>query len=264
MTTEFKGTALPLDREGISDVCDRMGTEAAELWAVLTVETSGCGFLADRRPKILFERHIFSRETGSQFDASNPDISNRTPGGYGAGGANQYDRLQQAVALDRKAALRSTSWGIGQVMGFNAEIAGYSDVEALVDAMIVSENEQLLAMAGEIIHNNLHQALSAHDWPAFARGYNGSEYAKNNYDTRLAAAYQKYTLGPLPDIDLRAAQIYLTYLGYQPGSIDGVPGRLTYSALNAFQQQNGLAVTNGIDEALLSILKDKSLSANDE
>jgi hypothetical protein len=258
MTTEFKGTALPLDQDGITELTGRMGIKAAELWTVLTVETSGCGFLPDRRPKILFERHIFSRETESQFDAPNPDISDRTPGGYGAGGANQYSRLQQALALDRKAALRSTSWGIGQVMGFNAEIAGYSDVEALVNAMTVSENEQLRAMAGEIMHNGLHKALSAHDWPTFARGYNGLEYAKNKYDTRLAAAYQEYALGLLPDINVRAAQIYLTYLGYQPGSIDGAPGKLTYSALNNFQRQNGLALTNEINERLLSILKEKT------
>ena len=257
MTTEFKGTALPLDQGGISEVTDRMGIKAAELWAVLTVETSGCGFLPDRRPKILFERHIFSRETGSQFDASNPDISDRTPGGYGAGGANQYNRLQQALALDRIAALESTSWGIGQIMGFNAGIAGYNDVEALVNAMTVSENEQLRAMAGEIIHNGLHKALSAHDWPAFARGYNGPGYAQNKYDTRLAAAYQKYALGPLPDINVRAMQMYLTYLGYQPGSIDGVPGKVTYAALNNFQRQSGLAPTNEINETLLSILKEK-------
>jgi hypothetical protein len=235
-----------------------MGIKAAELWTVLTVETSGCGFLPDRRPKILFERHIFSRETESQFDAPNPDISDRTPGGYGAGGANQYSRLQQALALDRKAALRSTSWGIGQVMGFNAEIAGYSDVEALVNAMTVSENEQLRAMAGEIMHNGLHKALSAHDWPTFARGYNGPEYAKTKYDTRLAAAYQKCALGLLPDINVRATQIYLTYLGYQPGSIDGILGRSTYAALNDFQRQNGLALTNEINETLLFLLKEKA------
>ncbi len=249
-----------MDREGIAAVCDHMGIKAAELWVVLIVETSGCGYLPDRRPKILFERHIFSRETESRFDVSNPAISNRTPGGYGAGGANQYSRLQQALALDRGAALRSASWGIGQVMGFNAEIAGYDDVEAMVAAMVVSENEQLGAMAAQIMHNSLHKALSAHDWAGFASGYNGPGYAQNQYDTRLAAAYQKYADGPLPDIDLRAAQIYLMYLGYQPGPIDGAAGKLTYSALNQFQQQNGLAVTNEIDDNLLSILKEKALA----
>jgi N-acetylmuramidase len=73
------------------------------------VETGGCRFLPDRRPVILFERHIFSRETNHTFDASNSDISNPHAGGYSAGGAAQYDRLQRALALDRKAALRSAS-----------------------------------------------------------------------------------------------------------------------------------------------------------
>ena len=54
--------------------------------------------------------------------------------------------------------------------------------------------------------------------------------------------------------------MYLSYLGYQPGSIDGVPGKLTYSALNDFQKQNGLALTNEINESLLSILKEKALA----
>ena len=251
MSEPFRGTALPLDQEGMAEVIDRMQVRAAELWAVLNVETRGCGFLPDRRPLILFERHVFSRETNRQFDTSHPDISNRTAGGYGAGGAAQYERLQRALALDRKAALRSTSWGIGQVMGFNAKIAGYADVEEMVTAMTVSESQQLLGMAGEITHNKLDRALRAHDWSAFARGYNGPKYAKNSYDTRLAAAHQKYTLGPLPDLVVRAAQIYLSYLGYHPGPVDGVMGRFTRSALNEFQEQHGLPITNDIDEEQL-------------
>ena len=188
MSVAFRGTALPLDEDGMAEVIDRVKSGAAEVWAVLTVETRGCGFLPDRRPMILFERHVFSRETKGRFDPSHPDISNPQPGGYGAGGANQYDRLQRAIALDRKAALRSASWGIGQLMGFNAEIAGYADVEEMVAAMAMSENRQLLGIAGEITHNRLDRALRSHNWAAFARGYNGPAYAKNRYDTRLSAA----------------------------------------------------------------------------
>ena len=139
-------------------------------------------------------------------------------------------------------------------MGFNAKIAGYADVEEMVTAMTVSENQQLLGMAGEIIHNQLDRALRAHDWSAFARGYNGPKYAKNSYDTRLAAAHQKYTLGPLTDLIVRAAQIYLTYLGFHPGPVDGVVGRFTRSALNEFQGQHGLPVTSDIDEEQLLTL----------
>jgi hypothetical protein len=31
------------------------------------------------------------------------------------------------MALDEQAALRSASWGIGQIMGFNAKEAGFAD-----------------------------------------------------------------------------------------------------------------------------------------
>ncbi len=259
MSIEFRGDGLPMDEEGFSQVTEQMGIGAPELWAVLTVETRGCGFLPDRRPVILFERHIFSRETGGRFDTSNPDISNPSPGGYGQGEAAQYGRLGQAIALDRKAALRSTSWGIGQVMGFNAESAGYTNVEAMVKAMTFSENEQLKALTGEIKCNKLDAALRSHSWANFARGYNGPAYAENKYDARLASAYQKYLQGPLPDLTVRGAQIYLFYLGYNPGPIDGVPGRFTYSALNEFQQANNLPIKNEINPDVVASLEAKAL-----
>jgi N-acetylmuramidase/Putative peptidoglycan binding domain len=254
MSLEFSGAALPLDEQGMAEVTDGLGVSAADVWAVLTVETRGCGFLPDRRPAILFERHVFSRKTNHQFDSTHPDISNRKAGGYGAAGAHQYDRLQRALALNRRAALRSASWGIGQLMGFNAEISGYADVEDMVTAMTESENKQLSGMSGEIIHNRLDRALRSHDWATFARGYNGPAYAKNRYDTRLAAAYQKYALGLLPDLVIRTTQFYLSFLGYQPGPIDGVPGRLTRSALNDFQEKHGLAVTDEVDKMVLADL----------
>src|SRR6266567_2201201 len=131
MPSEFVGTALPLDETGVTEVTERMGIHAPELWAVLNVETKGFGFLPDKRPSILYERHIFSRETNNKFDSAHPDISNPNQGGYGADGAHQYDRLTKAIALNRKAALDAVSWGIGQLMGFNSKIAGYPDVETM-------------------------------------------------------------------------------------------------------------------------------------
>jgi peptidoglycan hydrolase-like protein with peptidoglycan-binding domain len=62
-------------------------------------------------------------------------------------------------------------------------------------------------------------------------------------------------LGLLLDIDVRTAQIYLIFLGYYPGPIDGVAGRFTYSAINEFQIKSGIPVDTAIDEELLSILK---------
>jgi hypothetical protein len=252
----FCGKALPLDQNGIAEILDRLGVKAAELWAVIDVETYGYGFIPDRRPLILFERHKFSKFTNRKFDGSNPDISNRKAGGYGKGGAPQYLKLNRAVALDRSAALRSASWGIGQVMGMNFEIAGYADVEQMVTAMMTSENDQLNAMANYIIVNKLDKAMRAHDWATFARGYNGENYAINKYDTRLAAAHNRRRI-LLPDLTLRAAQVYLTYLGYDAGAIDGLPGQRTSNALNHFYDDNNLSLPTEVNEEVLTALKEK-------
>ncbi len=255
--TTFRGNALPLDANGISAAAERLGVKAAEIWAVIDVETYGYGFIADRRPLILFERHIFSRETNGKYDVSHPDISHPKWGGYGEGGANQYSRLERALPLDREAALRSASWGIGQVMGFNCQLAGFKDVEEMVEAMLDSENKQLAAMTNFIKSSGLDKPLQAHDWAGFARGYNGSSYAENKYDIRLNAAYNRRRI-VLPDLSLRAAQVFLTYLGYHPGKVDGVPGPTTYAALKDFQEANKLPVESKVSKQLLAALKEKA------
>jgi len=258
MADTFIGTAFPLDEPGQRAVLAALGVGAAELWTVLSVETKGFGYLNDRRPQILHERHIFSKRTNRKFDASNPDISNKQPGGYGATGGHQYDRLHAAIALDRTAALESASWGIGQLMGFNCGQAGFDDVESMVTAMMASENDQLMAMAKWIVKNNLDKPLSKHDWAGFARGYNGANFAINQYDKKLASAFSKYS-GRLPDLLVRQAQVYLTYLGFNSGGIDGVSGPGTFKALNAFQTANSLPVVNNITDLTVASLQDKVL-----
>jgi len=256
MSDQFRGSALPVDASGLQSALDTLGVGAAELWSIIHVETSGCGFLADRRPKILFERHVFSARTNHVYDAKYPEISNRTPGGYGAFGAFQYQRLQRAMALDRHAALISTSWGLGQVMGFNAGTVGYDTAEHMIVDMSNSESAQLGAMAQYIGSNALGGALRSHDWSRFAAGYNGPGYRANNYDTRLASAYQYFARGALPDLSVRSAQVYLTFLGYDPHDVDGVMGRLTRSAMNDFQMATGIPVTDQVDARTLEALEE--------
>jgi hypothetical protein len=241
----FQSKGRPLSDEGMDQVCRSLGVLEPEVWAVLTVETRGFGFLEDRRPQILFERHIFHRLTQGRHDRGNEDISNGKAGGY-IGGPGEYTRLEKAMSLDREAALQSASWGIGQVMGFNYEAAGFTTVDDLVAAMVADENAQLLAMANFIKANNLAGALQRRNWVSFARGYNGPEFKKNEYDTRLAAAHAKYTT-ILPDLTLRTAQAALLYLGIDPGPIDGFRGRRTRSALMQFQEQSGLVETGELD-----------------
>ncbi|BAL27487.1 N-acetylmuramidase domain-containing protein [Azoarcus sp. KH32C] len=255
MALEFAGMARPIDSEGFEGAAEKLGIRAAELWTVVGVETSGCGYLADRRPTILFERHVFSKETKRRFDAKHGDISNRHAGGYGAAGSHQYERLASAISLDRQAALRSTSWGIGQVMGYNAAMAGYADAEEMIEAMSASETAQFDALAAFIRAAKLDGVLRTHDWGRFAAGYNGPNYRINNYDTRLAATFQRFERGALPDLQIRAAQLYLTYLGFDPQGVDGIMGRFTRSAMNEFQDKAGIQMTDFVDDDTFAALK---------
>lgn len=167
-----------------------IGCSVPAVKAVCAVEAPRGGFLPSGQPTILFERHQFSKRTGRKFDASHPDISNRDAGGY-VGGEAEHGRLLAATELDRTAALESTSWGKFQIMGFNHEAAGFASLQDFINAMYTSEGVQLDAFISFILHEGLADELRELRWADFARRYNGSAYAINRYDTKLAAAYRK-------------------------------------------------------------------------
>lgn len=108
------------------------------------------------------------------------------------GGAGEYSRLEAAIALEREPALRSASWGMFQIMGFNHQKAGYASVQAFVDAMRTDEAEQLMAFIRFILGEGLGGYLKAKEWKQFAEKYNGPDYVENRYDVLLAQAYEAY------------------------------------------------------------------------
>jgi hypothetical protein len=252
MADTFTGKSLALSAAGVDAASRSLTVGRAEIFTVLAVETSGCGFLPDRRPQILYERHIFHRLTGGKFDDG--DISDPTPGGYGPSGAPQYLRLQKAIQLDREAALQSASWGLGQIMGENYKLAGFADVESMVQAMLDSEDAHIAAFASFVNGSKLAPVLQSHNWAGFASRYNGPSYASNKYDTKLANAFATYSKGNMPDLDLRAAQLYLTFQGYEPGPVDGTPGPRTRAAIVGFQQRHNLPATGILDAGLLALM----------
>lgn len=167
---------------------DKLGASVAHVRAVIAVEAGGAGFLADGRPKILFERHKFSQFTDGRFDATHGDLSSRAPGGY-RGGEQEYLRLYRALQLDGEAAVRAASWGAFQIMGFNWEACGEKSLFGFLLAVHDNEDAQLALFVEFLLSQGLAAPLRKRDWAAFARGYNGLGYAKNHYDTKLAAAY---------------------------------------------------------------------------
>lgn len=182
-----------LNANDYQEAATLLNSDVPAIKAVAEVESSGAGFLPDGRPKILFERHKFHKFTNGKYDATHPGISQRTPGGYGAAGSHQWDRFNEAAALDRNAAIQACSWGKFQVMGFNFEICGFASLADFFAAMQKDEGEHLKAFCNFIKANNLAAALRNHQWAKLAAGYNGANYKINNYDKKLAAAFKKYS-----------------------------------------------------------------------
>jgi hypothetical protein len=232
----FQGDGAPLTRGAVDATVNTLGqpSDAALLWSLLSVETSGFGYLPDRRLKILFERHVFHNRTKGIFSTAYPDISNPVPGGY-SGGAAEYQRLKRAMVLDRTSALESASWGLGQVMGFNASTLGYSSVEDMIEKFKKCEDEQLAGCAAFITRKPaLQEAYNKKNWKMIAFFYNGKNYAVKKYDEKLEKTYTVYQQS-IPNIEIRTAQAYLTYLGFNPKGIDGVEGSNTKAATEAFR-----------------------------
>lgn len=192
--TGFKGRAKRLDDIDLPKLGALIGVGEDEIHAVLDVESRGTGFDRHGRPLILFEPHIFWRELGDgpsrrRAVALGIAYSAWRPGGYPA---DSYPRLIQAIGIDETAALKAASWGLGQILGTNFRAAGFDSPQAMVAAMCDDEEHHLAAMVRFIKASGLDRALRAHDWRAFARGYNGPGYATHDYHGRLARAFAKW------------------------------------------------------------------------
>lgn len=189
----FRGKAKRLDDLDLPRVGARMGVGEDEVHAILDVESAGTGFDAKGRPKMLFEPHKFWKELGpgpKRDEAVRQGLAYpKWKRGYPK---DSYPRLIAAMKIDEEAALRSASWGLGQIMGFNCILAGYPSAKAMVEDFLDDEEQHLNAMVTFIITAKLDRFLRARDWAGFAAGYNGKSFAQNGYDTNLAKAFDRW------------------------------------------------------------------------
>lgn len=195
-----------LGEQDLIDFAKRYQLDLAAVKAVNEVESSGKGFFIDGRPKILFEGHIFWRQLIARGtnpeNFSNPSTEtvlfkhfNRK---HYLGGPREYERLELAAAISpdpkfREAALSSASWGSYQVMGFHAIPLGYPSVQQFVDEMYKHERNHLEVFGRYILKNGCLAYLQSKNWAKFAECYNGSGYAQNKYDEKMAKAYLKFS-----------------------------------------------------------------------
>ena len=183
-----------LTETDFDEAANYLGCDVPALKAVAEVESAGRGFCPDDFPKILFEGHVFYRFTCGAYAAAHPSLCYKgwTREHYGRTWQAERARFESAIALDRDAALMSTSWGMFQIMGFNHGVCGCATIQRFVNSMCQSEREQGRLFIEYIIHEGLVDELREHRWDDFARRYNGPLYFKNKYAERMAAAYARF------------------------------------------------------------------------
>jgi hypothetical protein len=185
--------------DDLRELADVYAVRPAHLDAVLQVEAAGSGFLLREpppaRPKILFEAHWFYKLTPLPVSKTRPDLSSRFWNRrLYKGGSAEWNRLRDAAEFDLTQALKSASWGLGQVMGFNYAAAGCESIEQFVVEAFTGEREQFNHMLNFIDNNSLMGHLRNGRWASFARGYNGAGYRANRYDEKLARAARRSRL----------------------------------------------------------------------
>jgi len=221
---DFRGDGKRLDDLDLPRIGALIGVGEDPVHAVLDVEARGIGFDALKRPAMLFEPHVFHRE----MIGAHGEKSARLRRAVGEGLAyrrwgekryprDSYPRLLAAMRIDRELALRSASWGLGQIMGFNHALVGFGSAEAMVAACIDDEEVHLELMIRFIkasriddemrMWDALTRPTRPDDCRAFARVYNGRGYERNGYHTKLAARHNWWRGKPDTPFRLARAEI---------------------------------------------------------
>jgi hypothetical protein len=250
------------------------------LLALIEVETSGKPFEeADgHTPAFLYERHVAYKEASKKnllkrFVSAGlaiPKWNRATQYKDERSSSSRMALMNKAKEIDEEVAFRSASWGLGQQMGFNAEMLGYANAIDMVERMRGSVAAQIDCVIRFLKKRHILKPLADKDFARVALAYNGSGYKQNNYDHKLADAEKRWarkveTMGdraaPPEQLLTRGAilsiQKKLLELGYaEIGKPDGTWGSRTVGAVSAFQAHEGLKVTGHYDEATAAALKE--------
>lgn len=166
------------------------GIEPAALHAFADVESAGAGFTADGRAVILFEPHLFSRETGGQWDgyqiggvpcsyAKWVPPKGKLPSGcefhpYQLDQVGRWGLLAFAAELDFEAALKACSWGAFQVLAKWHAALGYPTAWHYVVALHAGEQTHLDVAVSYLMANDALDAMRKGQWRRVIGIWNGT------------------------------------------------------------------------------------------
>lgn len=249
MAYPWIGAARRLDGGAFDSAGRKYNLDPNIIRAVWKVESSGKGFRADGSLERRYEPHHFP---GSGITNWRDSLKLKL--------ADRDARFAKAYARDPEKALRATSWGGPQIMGFNAEAAGCVSAAAMVEVMARDEAEHLAAFMRLIDGWGLITVLRAHDWRRFAARYNGDGQAES-YAQRIETAYRSLAGRASPVVlrlgrasDKAVVRELQRALGIEA---DGIFGRETDAAVRAFQQRHGLTADGVVGDLTWAMLRDR-------
>jgi hypothetical protein len=200
-----------VDAQALTDTARLLALPERTLRAFITVESSGAG-TTPAGPVIRVEVHkfwLFSSPSlypkiDARFRVKGPKPWEghewrpfategewwpmHQPGDRGQ--RNEHVALEVAKSIDPDAAVRATSYGLGQVLGDNWRRLGFTSVDEF-ERMQASEYGQVVTMGRFIAADaTLLKALRGLDFATAARRYNGGGQV-DEYARRLADAYRR-------------------------------------------------------------------------
>lgn len=169
---------------------DKLEVKPSVIQAIAHIESLQRPFSAPHRPIIRIEPHWWrklaysprARKEIDELKPLNPDDQ-----------AIRWEHFEWIYGVDPDAAVKSTSFGAFQIMGFNHELCGFKDPLGFLAAMKHGAGAQTLAFVRFVLASpQLHQAMRTMTFPQIASHYNGPQYEKNQYHIKLRQSVRKF------------------------------------------------------------------------
>lgn len=195
----------------IQKISKKYNIDPAFLKAFIEVESGGKGFDSNGKILIQFEPTWFKKLASIELnnfqstspDKRNPDLVNKWNliiNNKISVQSKEWEAFNAAFSINSKAAMESTSIGLGQIMGLHWKRLGYVSVDEMWDCAksgLECQIEQIVKFL--ITDKRMLEALKKLDFHLIATYYNGAGYKKlaesvgrEPYNISLEKAYKKY------------------------------------------------------------------------